>query len=71
MCVRDIVRDCQHPFLHLLQGDKLRANKRPCLLNEFIQSVCVLSCLCFDAHTPWQMMSIWLQTLKDLSLLRK
>ena len=36
-------------FRHLLQGDKLRANNRPCLLYEFIQSVCIL---CFDAHTP-------------------
>ena len=30
----------QHPVLcHLLQGDKIRANNRPCLLDAFIQSV--------------------------------
>ena len=39
--VRDIVHDhkqfCQHPVLrHLLLGDKLGANNRPCLLNEFM-----------------------------------
>ena len=34
---------CQHPVLrHLLQGDELRANKRPCLLYEFVQSVGIL-----------------------------
>ena len=41
---------CQHLVLrHLLQGDKLKANNRPCLLYEFIQSVCIL---CFAARTP-------------------
>ena len=48
--VRDIVHDhqqfSQHPVLrHLLQDDKLRANNRPCLFNEFILSVCILACV--------------------------
>ena len=34
---------------HLLQGDKLRANHRLCLPDQFFQSVGVL---CLDARTP-------------------
>ena len=49
--LRDMAHDSQqfsqHPVLHhLLQGDKLRANNRPCLLYEFAQSVGILR---FDA----------------------
>ena len=41
---------CQHP-VHLLQSDKLRANNRPCLLDEFVQSVGVLqSDVCTPGH---------------------
>lgn len=44
------VKFYQHPVIrHLLQGDKLRANNWPCLLDEFVQSVGVFR---FDAHTP-------------------
>lgn len=51
--MKGIIHDCQqfrqHPvLLHLIQGDKLKANNRPCLLYEFFQSIDVL---CFDART--------------------
>ena len=49
-----VVHDCQqfrqHPVLHnLLQGDKLRANHRPCLLMSLFS---LFASLCFYARTP-------------------